>query len=524
MKIHCKERYLVFPVSYTARIKRVEFRENGRIVYDLDIALDAVEPDYEAFVDMERFMGRELELSVVPDMALQWRTSSEAPIPCNDRYRPHYHYSPAQGWLNDPNGLIYYNGFYHMFHQYNPVNFRWGNMHWYHAVSRDLLHWEQRGIALFPDEHGTMYSGSAIVDTDNRTGLKSGDHDPLLLFYTAAGGTSALSQGKLYTQCMAYSTDGGVTFHKYEKNPILPHLIEENRDPKIIYHAATNRYIMALYLQGDIFALFASDNLIEWEQIQTLSLPGDTECPDFYPLFVDGDRNKERWVMTGAADRYWIGAFDGYRFIPEGAVGRLHYGANSYASQSFTQGKPGDDRRIRIAWNNAAPLPAPFSQSMNIPCEMSLRTIDGSLMLCANPLKELSHQYEAEESIASIRIQKTVCLARLQSRAYDIDIVLRPGKASATTIALLGMYLRMDFERNLLFCGENTAPLWVRNGCVHLRLLSDTTVLEIFLDEGQAFMACGCVTDPNLNALEISASEGAVLLERCSIRKVAEIW
>lgn len=524
MKIRCKERYLVFPVSYNARMKRVEFRKNGRIVYDLDIALDTVEPDYEAFVDMQRFAGMELELTVVPDMALQWRTCNEAPGLGNERYRPHYHYSPAQGWLNDPNGLIYYNGLYHMFHQYNPVHYRWGNMHWYHAVSRDLLHWERRGIALFPDASGTMYSGSAIVDTDNRTGLKSGEQDPLLLFYTAAGGTSAMSQGKPYTQCMAYSTDGGVTFRKYENNPVIPHICEENRDPKVVYHEDTGRYIMALYLHADEFALLSSDNLIEWKPFQTVSLPGDAECPDFYPLFIDGDKNREKWVLTGAADRYLIGTFDGYRFVPEGPVGRLHYGSNSYASQSFTQNAPGDNRRIRIAWNNAAPLPASFSQSMNIPCEMSLRTIDGNVMLCAKPVEEFVNQFESEESIESVHIQDTVTLTCLQGKAYDIDIVLHPGTASAVTIALLGMYVRLDFERDLLFCSENTAPLWIRSGCVHLRLLSDTTGLEIFLDEGQAFMACGCVTDPNLNRFEISATEGTALLERCSIRKVAAIW
>lgn len=124
-----------------------------------------------------------------------------------------------------------------------------------------------------------------------------------------------------------------------------------------------------------------------------------------------------------------IGTFDGCRFVPEGTIGRLHYGPNSYASQSFAQNSSGDVRRIRIAWNNAAPLTAPFSQSMNIPCEMSLRTIDGNVMLCTNPVEELSRQFESEESIGSIPIQDTVCLTRLQGRAYDIDIVLRPGRS-----------------------------------------------------------------------------------------------
>lgn len=180
-----------------------------------------------------------------------------------------------------------------------------------------------------------MFSGSAVVDFDNRSGLGDGIRPPLLLYYTAAGGASALSAEKKASQCLAYSTDGGLTFRKYEGNPIIPYFAEENRDPKVIYHPETDRYILALFLNKHDYGLFASDNLLDWSLLQVIAIDEDWECPDFYPLPLDGDGTNIKWVLIGAYDRYLVGSFDGYSFRAEQSAGRLHVGNASYAAQSW---------------------------------------------------------------------------------------------------------------------------------------------------------------------------------------------
>lgn len=186
-----------------------------------------------------------------------------------------------------------------MFYQHNPVGNGWGNMHWGHAESDDLVHWEEKEIALFPDEMGTMWSGSAVIDTNNVTGFKENEHAPLILFYTAVGtDTSKTAADKPFVQCLAYSVDGGETFKKYQKNPIIPQAIIGNRDPKVVYCEEMGCYLMALYMSGNEFRLYKSDNLIDWKSFQNLSIPGDDECPELYPIIADS--GKKYWILTGA--------------------------------------------------------------------------------------------------------------------------------------------------------------------------------------------------------------------------------
>lgn len=187
MVITKEQPYLVFPVSYTAATKHLVFREGNTPVYELDIPLDALHPAYEVYIPMERFAGRELTLETNPSMPVPVRAAAADEAARPHPLRPFFHYTAKQGWLNDPNGLCTAGGVYHLFYQYNPASHVWGNMHWGHATSPDLLHWTEREPALYPDELGTMFSGSAVVDTDNRSGLGDGKTPPLLLFYTAYG-------------------------------------------------------------------------------------------------------------------------------------------------------------------------------------------------------------------------------------------------------------------------------------------------------------------------------------------------
>ncbi|MFC1601814.1 glycoside hydrolase family 32 protein, partial [Candidatus Sumerlaeota bacterium] len=179
-----------------------------------------------------------------------------------ERFRPQYHFSMQQGWINDPNGLVYYDGVYHLFCQHYANDIKWGPMHWSHATSADLVNWQEQPIALYPDERGTCYSGSAVVDWRNTSGLGEHGEPALLAFYTAAG--SKVTPPKPFTQCLAFSTDNGRTWRKYEGNPVLQNVVGANRDPKVFWHVPTKRWIMVLYLEGGTFGLFGSPDATNW--------------------------------------------------------------------------------------------------------------------------------------------------------------------------------------------------------------------------------------------------------------------
>ena len=198
----------------------------------------------------------------------------------SETYRPQFHFTAERNWLNDPNGLVYFGGEYHLFFQHNPEGTEWGNMTWGHALSTDLLHWKQQPHALFPDTLGTMFSGSGVVDWNNTTGFRSPDAKtpPLVMIYTAAGDTSPASKGQPFTQCLAYSNDKGRTWTKYTGNPILKQIAGGNRDPKVVWYAPTNQWIMALYLEKNEFAFFTSPNLKNWTLLHKMDVPGTDEC------------------------------------------------------------------------------------------------------------------------------------------------------------------------------------------------------------------------------------------------------
>ena len=176
----------------------------------------------------------------------------------HEQYRPQFHFTAAKGWLNDPNGLVFYQGEYHLFFQHNPKGIKWGNMTWGHAVSANLLHWTQRDHAIFPDKLGTIFSGSAVVDWNNTAGFQTGDEKVIVCIYTSAGNTSPESKDQPFTQSIAYSNDRGRTWTKYDNNPVLKNVIGANRDPKVLWHAPSKQWIMALYIDKSDYALFAS--------------------------------------------------------------------------------------------------------------------------------------------------------------------------------------------------------------------------------------------------------------------------
>ena len=500
MIITKEQPFLAFPVSYTAASKHLVFREGGKPIYELDIPLDALHPAYEVYIPMEHFAGRELTLETEPAMPVPVRSAAADEAARHHPLRPFFHFTAKQGWINDPNGLCTAGGVYHLFYQYNPASHVWGNMHWGHATSPDLLHWTEREPALYPDELGTMFSGSAVVDTDNRSGLGDGMTPPLLLFYTAFGKEASV-------QCLAFSIDDGATFQKYDRNPLIPSVMPGNRDPKVIYHQPSGRYVMALYLDGHKYSLFGSNNLLDWQLQQVITLEEDWECPDFYPLPLDGAADKTKWVLCGAFDRYLVGEFDGWAFRALQPIRRLHWGNASYAAQSWFNLRPGDDRRVRIAWNNHPLPPAPFQGCMTFPCEMTLRTLDGAMCLCANPIDEIASLYDTvhEQTTPSLPFA-----APLAEGGYDIRMTLNGGAEAEAELTVCGLHLCLDWKTGLLTCGENQAPLCAEKGRVSLRLLLDMPGAEIFLGQGQALLTWGQPLDYNLARLTVAGADVAL--------------
>lgn len=375
------------------------------------------------------------------------------------------------------------------------------------AVSDDLIHWEEIGDVLFPDKDGTMFSGSAIIDKKNLTGLQSGNEPAILYFYTSAGNTSETSKGKPFTQCLAYSNDGGKTLIKYDKNPIIKNIIKENRDPKVIYCEPDDSYIMVLFLDSHSFAILKSKNLLDWSQIQEIALPDDGECPDFYPLCADGDSKNIKWIFSAASDRYYIGSFDGNKFIIETEQKRLNFGNASYAAQSWSDIPNG--RRVRTAFASFVIPNNPFGSCLNIPQNMTIKTINGEPYLSALPVKEFETLYKNRDVKTDVVINSDMPFIKsIQSKACDISV--SASAENSFSLELFGLKISFNADDKILQCLDKSAPLKSVNGTVDLRIIFDTLYTEIFADFGTVFMGMTYIADSNLNSLSIESKNATI--------------
>jgi len=506
MEFLCDSQFIVFPASHEAKKKRVFFYVEDELVFDLVIALDNDAPDYKFPVNVERFIGKKLLITCEQIVDIQFEQTNTPQLDYAGKYRPQIHFTAKRGWINDPNGLLFYGGKYYMFFQHNPAATVWENMHWGLATSYDLLHWTELGDVLYPDENGTIFSGSGIVDTKNSSGLKSGEDDPLLFFYTSAGNTSVTSEGKKITQRLAISLDGGKTFHKYPK-VILDHVVGENRDPKIVRYEPDQSYIMALFLDQHEFALYKSSNLLDWKELQRIEMSEDAECPDFYELSIGGMENQKKWIFSAASDRYYIGTFDGERYVPETTLQQLNYGDISYAAQSWSD-EP-NHRRIRTAFQSRVIPGQPFGCCMDIPQEMSIRSVNGKMKLCANPIDEIEKLYRNTKLYECFIINKENAFShKVSGKACDVFMQIRDN--SDFNISLYGMSINYVKEKQGIVCNEKVAPVEGKGGVITLRIIYDTISVEIFADEGSVYMGMAYIQDSMLNSLEINSEESEI--------------
>ena len=440
-----------------------------------------------------------------------------------ETYRPQFHFTAKKNWLNDPNGLVFSNGEYHLFFQHNPGGIQWGDMHWGHAVSPDLFHWKELQIALSPTKLGTNYSGSADVDLNNTTGFGTDGKPPMVAMYTAAG--------KPFTQCLVYSNDQGRTWTEYKNNPVLKHIKGENRDPRIFWHKPSNQWVMALYLDGDEFGIFGSPNLKEWKELSRLHLPGSAECPELFEIPVSGpllgDDPRSKWIFYGANFRYLVGEFDGKSFKPETEPRMLDFG-QFYASQTYSNVPNG--RRIQIGWmNGPGPLPnMPFNQQMSVPCDLTLRNGGDGYEIMRNPVKELDKLRSQTLTKKAVSLDSAnALLSKLKGGLYDIELNFELIRGVPFRINIGGheLIVRPD-QKEISFLGKE-APLVITNGEINLRFLVDRSSVEFFLQNGSS-----CLTSylpasevlPKNRKIKVTLPEKDVKIQSIRASELKSAW
>lgn len=491
--------------------------------------------------DLEEFVGKQATIQIVDTATGGWghinvdhillsdtargilavaEGPEQAPL-YEERHRPQFHFTARKNWINDPNGLVYFAGEYHLFFQHNPTGIEWGNMTWGHAVSPDLVHWEQLDHALYPDSLGTIFSGSAVIDWQNTAGFQTGDEPAMIAIYTSAGGQSPESAGKLFTQSIAYSNDRGRTWTKYAGNPVLDWIIGGNRDPKVVWHEPTRRWIMALYMDGEQFALFASPDLRLWSHLQDVILPETTEVPDFFELPVDGV-DDTRWVYWGANGRYLLGTFDGHQFTTTSGPHKAEFGGNYYAAQSWSDVPDIDGRRLQIGWLTGGSYPRmPFNQQLSVPRELRLRRTEDGIRLFSLPVREIAQLRETTHRWAHRALPAGEDLLEgINADLVEIVADIEPGAARAIRFDLRGGQVSYDVGNQQLTALDRTASVGLVDGRLRLHILLDRASLEVFAENGLVPMAITWLpsTDRSLNLEAVGGTAQVVSLEVHTLR------
>ena len=516
MKVEIKHKYLIFPVNTLTTKKVLTFNLNDETVYTLNIKLDNHNPDFYAYIDVSRFIGQTLDILAIPEMKTEFRESDEIDIDnlYHEPMRPQVHFTAKNGWINDPNGLIYIDGTYHLFYQYNPAEPNWDNMHWGHAESKDLIHWEEKMTSLFPDERGDMFSGCAILDENNLIGKNDDDKKAVLLFYTTTNP---------FCQNISYSADNFKTIHRYEGNPIIPHIEASNRDPKVVYCDELACYIMILYLDEDVYCIFKSDDLINWVEIQKIHLVGDNECPDIFPLY-DSNGNR-KWVIIGACDKYLVGNFEAGKFTAGQSVLSLHYGTSGYAGQSFSNLPNG--RIVRMVWDRWNLPTFNFKGQMGIPMEMSLSKYDGTYYLQAYPVEEIKGIYKNTKTYRNISLSHDEpFIETLEKTPQLIKIKAKNPESGKMTISIFGRNINFDFSNNIIHVGECTAPISLTHSELDITVVADLLSMEMFNDGGKIFISYlnqSTVSDFNIPDLTVQ-TDREIILDSIEINSLDSIW
>ena len=475
-----------------------------------------------------------------------------------EAFRPAFHYSPARNWMNDPNGLVWYDGEYHLFYQHNPLATDWGNMSWGHAVSPDLATWEELPVAIPFTDAEQVFSGSVVVDHANTSGLGSVDEPALVALYTSVDSLTGLQ-----AQALAHSTDRGRTWSRYGGNPVLDVGSSDFRDPKVFWYEG-GYWVMVVMLAAErVVQFYRSDDLIEWAHLSDFG-PLDAaaalwECPDLFELPVDGEGTEDsRWVLVvsvnpgapagGSGTRYFLGDFDGKCFTPDpepgdDSTGRwFDYGADCYAPVSFSNAPDGE--RVLIGWMSnwdyARRVPtSSFRGSMTLPRACRLRRVNGQIRLVQQPIGSDEARRDRALQLRDVVIGEgvTPLPATAHGAALEITVSFAVGSAER-----FGLHVRAagdqrtvvgyDTRSESLFVDRTTSgtvdlhegfpavhhgPLAVEGGRVRLRVYVDAASVEVFGGHGECVITDQIFPNGNSPACSLFAEGGDVTVDHLEV-------
>lgn len=522
------EDYLLLPIQDDApegKICVVKDNEQKGTLMNVRLARERVD-SYVPFV-LSAYKGQHISIEIqgVPETALCWKElklSGSFDMANKESFRPVYHHTPAYGWMNDPNGMFYKDGVYHLYFQYNPYGAVWGNMHWGHSTSTDLMHWKFEGCAIVPDAWGAIFSGSCVVDHENTAGFGK---EAVVAFYTSAKSTP---WGDIQMQSMAYSLDNGKTFTKYEGNPILTSSEKDFRDPKVFWYAPGKHWVMILAV-GQHMEIYSSVNLKEWKKESEFGAMqgahgGVWECPDLVEIPVEGTREK-KWVLIcnlnpggpfgGSAAQYFVGSFDGKKFVNESPTQTkwMDWGKDNYATVTWNNAP--DGHCIALGWMSnwqyANNVPTRQYRSANtLARDLTLYREGQELYLKSTPSSEVKKARGKKVSIPSFKVSEKhemVNLFEEKQGAYEVEIVIQNAGASKIAFCLLNdkgekvsMYYdlnrkqfvmdrsesgKVDFSKE--FPAVTVAPVNVDKELT-LRLFVDRSSIEAFGEDGKFVM------------------------------------
>jgi len=539
--------YLHFPIGNNSKDRRMRLVVDGKTMREFTIQLTDSTPDAVVYSDLSNFIGKNLRIEVdsLPNTALLNSIVEADELPgaidmYHEKYRPQFHFSPRRGWVGDPDGLVYYMGEYHLFYQLNPYGVKWGNMHWGHAVSKDLVHWTELPIALYPPKFGDdPYSGSAVVDKKNATGFKTGANDPLVLLYGSTG------RGI----CLSYSNDSGRTFTEFSGNPVLK---GGGGDPKVIWHEPTQQWVMVadrkllkanptsldwLGLYDCGFEFYTSTDLKTWTHQSRIE--DYRETPELFKLPIDGDTTRTKWVVYSnttpslsttklrVGGRYVLGSFDGKVFTEETAKLQFNCGNAYGAAQSFNNIPEVDGRRINLGCAFGVEMPGmPFDQMMTFPTELTLHTTDEGTQMFALPVKEIESLYVNTLNFPDLALtsQGTV-LPGVDGDLFDISAEFLVG----TEPLQLGLNVRgtpigFNVITNQLICGDLSATLKPIAGVIKLRILVDRTSIEIFANDGRVYMPVAVLPNDIDRSISAFSRIGGAKIKALTVNTLKSAW
>jgi sucrose-6-phosphate hydrolase SacC (GH32 family) len=506
-KIKIDHRYLCFPAAFSGMEARLQIFADQQPVKSLTLWVspeytgEKDRPGFMGWIDVSAYIGRELVLE--GDMQDEWLDlmyQDDTKPRVKDRgERPQIHYTASQGWLNDPNGLIVYNDVYHLFYQYNPFSKSWGNMHWGHATSKNLIDWQEHDPAIAPNRFGVAFSGCAVTDAENVSGLGC---DAIILYYTAYLEGSPSFPESVSTIRRYYSTDHGRSF-KFDENFCLAQIVPGNRDPKIFYHEESKAWIMVMFLELNEFAILRSDNLNEWAIAQRFSLEDTWECPDLFSL-EDPETHKRHWIFWTGDGYYYIGDFDGYYF--SNISGRKQSSATplAYAAQTFFNTA---NRIISLSWLRTSNYYSPYTGMMSLPKELGLRQTESGLVLEQRFVREICSQLISSASQTMVDRFDYVHLGGAFQLKFQIDRGFGPSDPDTAEIDILEKKLLLDFRNHTCTIG-NTVFKLPKKMVMDFDIFIDYGVIEILVDEGTRYAATEYYFSSLTGNIRLAASSG----------------